>query len=237
MTDSEDDHVLQERSAAMIDIMHNPQSKIDDDYDDNGNLIIINGWTRKNIKTVQRWKDHTARTIFIYETISEKYKKRLGIFSVLILLLAAIVTLIATISSTLSYNSETTYTTIVFWLSIIIAIFASITSLLQSIKSITKWDDLIMDSVKYIEKLNVFYVNVSNQLNVPVDVRIDASSFIRMASAEYQYIIGQTPEVFNKDLITANRKYEKFLNNMRNEMHKHNQKLDLVSSSEYGTFV
>ncbi len=183
-----------------------------------------NMWTERNYNTVEKWKNHTSRTIFIYDTILEKYKSRVGFIMVVSLILSSISTLLLAVSSSLLTINDTKYMMVAFWINIVVFIGAMLLTILQGLISITKWDSFIMSLIKYIEKLDVFYVNVANQLNIPPELRVDGNSFIKIASTEYQYVIAQTPDVFNSDLISANKKYEKFINSNKRNSFKHSQK-------------
>lgn len=195
---------MTDRNIVVTDILND---------DDNEDEEEINGWTKRNMNIIQKWKRQASRLIFIYDSILEKYKIYYAIITILTLIFSSISTLLLAVLTALQTMDATQYIYPMFWITIIALIISMFMTILQGIKSITKWDNFIITLIKFIEKMDVFYVNVTSQLNVPVEYRIDGNAFVRMANNEYQYVIIQTPDTFTFDLIKGNKKYEKFLKN------------------------
>ena len=177
---------------------------------------IYNDWTEDNYETVKRWQKHSARMSDIYDAILEKYKTRVGMVVIFGLIFSSLATLVAGISSALLAMNQVQYIWIIFGFNIAILVLVFLTTILSGLIAITKWDSYIMDLTKHVERLQNFYIRVTNQINLPKKCRVQAESFIQIVGMDYQYVNMIAPDLFSSDLLNANKKYETFLRKKNN---------------------
>ena len=172
---------------------------------------ISNNWTPKNTATVKNWRISLAEASFIYQTILEKYKKRLDRTLVIILILGTVGTILSAISSTLLTMKNVDYIFISLAINIIIFLTSGIITVLNGSIKIYKWDEFIVRISAYIEKLDSFHSIIATELILPDQLRDNAVDFIKKSDNDYLNIIQQSPDLFPSDIKWAKELYKKFL--------------------------
>jgi hypothetical protein len=172
---------------------------------------IYNNWTNKNIKTVRNWKTSISKASFIYEIVLEKYKKRVDNILLWAFILSTIATIISAITSALLTIDDTSYKWIAFGFNVALFVINGATTVLNGAIKIYKWDELVTSLSNFIEKMDLFYANISSELVLPDTLRQDAVEFIKKEDQAYLTIMQQSPKIYASDTKMANNMYEEFI--------------------------
>ena len=171
--------------------------------------LQYNNWTDKNTQTVRSWKSSVSKASFIYESVLEKYKKKLDNTLLLALLFNTIATILSAISVSLLTIDD--YRWVAFGFNVVLFILNGCVTLLNGKIKIYKWDELVTTVSIFIEKLDQFYAVIANELVLPDHLRGDAIKFIKDESSNYLTIMQQSPQVYPSDYKIANDDYKKFI--------------------------
>jgi len=172
---------------------------------------IYNNWTQQNMDTLKIWKQNVSKASFIYETVLEKYKRKVNRLQIVTLIISALASIISAVSSALVAIENEKFVWIIFSFNIILFIFNSTNTVMNGILKITKWDNLITEISAYIERLDSFYVTISSEIILPDKLRKNALDFIKKEDQNYLNIMQQCPNIYPSDYINANTKYKQFM--------------------------
>lgn len=200
----------------------NNQTYIDIELDDDTKLTPLNsprlsdsdtqthnGWTNSNIETVRNWKSILSKTTFVYEVVIEKYKKRINYTLTIALILGTLATIITAISSALLAVDDKNYVWAAFSLNVVVFVLTGSVSIFNGILQITGWQDFVNELTKFVEKMDILYAKISNELVLPAKLRTNAVDFIKTENVEYLNIMMQSPDIRPSDYQYASKKYKK----------------------------
>ena len=171
---------------------------------------IYNNWTESNVQTLRDWKTSTYKASFIFETILEKYRVKINKFLLWSLICSTISTILSAISSTvLAVNNTLVWVSLGF--NIGIFILNGIVTILNGGLEIYKWNEKVEHISKHIEKLDNFYSEISSELVLPDNLRLDAINFIKKYDTMYVNIMRQRPDISTSEYIDSNKKYSEFI--------------------------
>ena len=139
---------------------------------------VYNNWTKLNTDTVRNWKTTVAMTSFVYQTTLEKYKKKLDAFLIVALIFSTLNTIISAVSSALLSINDIRFVWVTFGLNVLMFALNGIITVTNGSVKIFKWDEFVTNISTFIEKLDVFYSDVSSQLVLPDRLRGNAVPFI-----------------------------------------------------------
>ena len=173
---------------------------------------IFNHWTDLNTNTIKTWKDMVARMLFVYHFIMDMYQRKLNRILVASLILSSIATVLSAVSTLSLTTNEAIYLYIALAINICVTILSAWITILGGVIKIYKLDEIVSSYVSYINKLDIFYLSVSQQLLLPPSLREDAILFIQRENNTYNEIIKQSPSIDMSEQINALKEYQKYLN-------------------------
>lgn len=179
--------------------------------EENG-IKVYNGWTKENINTVELWKDNLKKSLIVYNYVLEKYKKRTDFILIVAMSLGYMMTLIATICTTLS-SMKGSYIWIIFIFSIISLCLSTLVAILNSILKIAGWSTLVTNYTSFLAKADDLYDVIANILELPDKLRINADSFIKQNNNTYLSLFKDPPFVYITDYENAIDNSKKILEN------------------------
>jgi hypothetical protein len=174
---------------------------------------VYNYWTKKNLETVNHWKNTVAKTSFTYDVVSENYSTKLNTVTLLLFFVNGISTLLGTFSASIvgSNPNNTTLISIGFWVLVIINIINFIGTMLAGSIKIFKWSEIIDDATTFIQKLDNFYAKITSELVLPDKLRENANEFIVKHNDQFIQLMYNSPRVSTADNKIANEQYLQFI--------------------------
>ena len=193
----------QEHERFSIPFMNQPSSS-------SSESVVVNDWTKKNIKTICKWKDDIAKNSFIYGQLLDRKEYYLFTFSILTLVLATFMTIISGISVAVgALEIDTRW--IVFSFNIIILISSGIITSLNGIVKLFSWEDEIKVLTKIIEKLDNQWFVFETELSISPEQRQNAKEFIKRADGDYMKLMQNCPHISVDDYVKCNKSYQERL--------------------------
>ena len=184
-----------------------------------------NGWIEQNEKTVSGWMEDLEENSFIYgeklEENEDKLKRSLNI----VMIIAATMALITTVTGVLiifldtptTTTSETTPPTTsnealilkwsVFTLNLIVAIGSYIITITQGLLKNNNVENTIKTLSKYIQKTDSLYAVFRTELSMTPNERQNASDFIKRQDGNYMNLLQEAPNMSTQDIISAKEAY------------------------------
>jgi len=89
-------------------------------------------------------------------------------------------------------------------MNIVVFVSSAIVAISNGIIKIYKWNTKVADLTTFIEKMDVFYITVSNVLSLQDTLRPDAIEFIKKENIIFKYIMESELEIsqlYSKDLV------------------------------------
>jgi hypothetical protein len=159
------------------------------------------------------WKNSLIKTSFIYQYLVDKYKRKLNIILVLLLLFNTFSTLLSTVTTTTQTVDKPVYKLVSLIISAVILTVSAIVLFLSGLLKIYKFDDIFMSYSSYVDAVDHLYAVIDAQLSLPTEQRDDAIGFIRDTGKVYEKLIQQSPNISISSYGSAIKQYEKFLTN------------------------
>jgi hypothetical protein len=166
---------------------------------------IINNWSDDNIALLNAWDEQTTKSLFIYEYILEKYRRKLNIWLTLTLICTSISALLAGVSSALS--AVGTYMWVVFAFNVAILLVSIIGSFVNGYINMEGWPDLVTVISNYCEKLNSFLYTVKSIAILPLTLRQKGDDFIVKENSTYTNLIQTPPQISLSDYLEASNQF------------------------------
>lgn len=186
-----------------------------------------NNWTNINNETLRSWKISLSKASFIYQTIFDKYKKKLDTILILSLIISTICTVLSAISSLSLTTDNKIYVYISLAINILIFILNGSITILNGAMKIYKYDESLTSLSSYLEKIDQLYSTISSELVLPPSLREDAVDFIKREHDAYLTLIKQSPNINTSDHSFALKLYNEYLQNQNT-----NFKLSQLSNND-----
>jgi len=172
-----------------------------------------NGWTEPNVEILRNWRNNLSKTSFIYQHVLHKYQLRLNRLLVVSLLLSTMSALLASISTLSLTRNEELYRFLSLAMSGTIFILAAITTIINGMIKIYKFEDIITSFSAFVDKIDNMCSTISAQLILPNKMKEQSLVFIKSCNESYSQIIKSAPMVDQNDFEVAKSSYEKFRKN------------------------
>ena len=191
---------------------------------DEDGQVIYNNWTKNNIATMRLWKFNLLKSVFIYNFVLEKYKKKVDNGLTVAMILGYVNFVVNGISAALLAINKN-YVWISFGLSIGTLVISAIITILNSLLQIRGWSDNVSKYSVFVDKVDNFYSLISNLLILPDKIKTDAISFIKTQNKTYLDITMQSPTIYPSDYEIANSKFTEYIKN---------ESVDYTMEQKYG---
>ena len=166
-------------------------------------------WSPENIKTVQNWLKSVDRADHMNEYILEKYSKKLENYHMWALGVASLASVLASGSAMSQFNTDLRWLSLT--LGIVNALVIFLTTFLNGLLAIKKWDKMTIDMTKYDEKLNGFFGILKLEVGKPFNLRNNAVDFIQKHAPTYLDIVSDGPRYHRSDELEAFEAYKEYL--------------------------
>lgn len=187
----------------------------------------INGWNQESVNTVNTWKDKIAKTSYIYDYVSNKYKNKLDWLLIGIAIFSGFTTIVNTIASSLSVpnntdkvpilNNSTTlyipssganiYSWVIFAFTVAGAIAAGLAAIISYYIKLKNWQTFCESIAVNLTKLDQLYTIIDIQSTLPYEMREDALAFITKYAPQITDTINKFPNITPTDYDEANQHY------------------------------
>lgn len=185
-------------------------------------ISVINGWSEGRRSTIRQWRDESAKTAFIYSSMTDLYEERISWLQTSSFILATLSTFLASLS--FSFNEDSVAG---MGIKIGITCIASIVTILTWILTRSKYENKVKDYRNYSQSVDSFNAIVSHELTLSFDMRMNAKDFINKYQDNHKNLLDEPPR--NEE------DYAKF-EKLYNECMKNNVNVRIVSRSlKYNT--
>jgi hypothetical protein len=202
------------RSDSSVDILEiNQQKPIESvpNYDRFDSSIPINSAD----DTIKEWKRRATKVAFIYDIVSDKYRKRLDLYTLLAFILSCLTTLFALGKLGLH---ECDYPNVTLALKSSFVVLATGAAICAGIVQIRGWDQLINSCQKYLNTVENFVALIISEQTLPIRIRVDYEQFIIQQKDKFQAILNSAPDIPHYDYLQALKAYEQSKARLRHDL-------------------
>lgn len=178
-----------------------------DDEDSEG--LIYKNYSPDTIqayeKTLKEWRQKGAKMAYIYDYVTDVYRKKLKKTGIAAFVLTSLVTLLALSNLGLSADD---YPTIEMVLKGSNAVLATAAAICTGIPRILNWGQTKDTCQEYLGKVENLISSVMSEQSLPLRFRTDPEQYILENKEKYEMILNSAPHVSHDDYETALELYE-----------------------------
>lgn len=156
--------------------------------------------------TLKDWRKKSTQLAFIYDCVSEKYKKRVDIFSLIAFILTSAIALLALGNFGLN-DSE--YPSLSLGLKITNSILTTMAAVFTGMDRIFGWSNFLNNCHKYQDSLENFMAHIISEQSLPTKYQMDPEQFIIQNKDKFIEILKSAPDISNSDYLNAMELFDK----------------------------
>lgn len=169
------------------------------------------GWSEKNVKIVEGWKESLEEASFVFNDTAEYYERLNQLVLVLSLILGSVMTVVSAISVTL-ISMQNQWVVLIFNIGMLSG--SAIIAFVNSLEKVYSWDDKERQYGEHSQKLYALWLTLNTEMTLSNVQRFPAHDFIKRKIGEYGFLMQQGPYI---SMVDYNKSSHKYKNNIYNE--------------------
>jgi hypothetical protein len=150
--------------------------------------------------TIEEWKNRGGKIAFIYDYVTDKYKKRIDKAALVAFIFGALLTMLSL--GNFGINEET-YPELAIGVKVASTVISVIVTISAGIGKILGWPSLVTNTQKYLDTVENFVALIISEQTLPVKFRINRDQFILDQKNNYQTILQNAPDIPHDDYVRA----------------------------------
>jgi len=166
-------------------------------------------------QTLSEWRQKGAKMAYIYDYVTNKYRKKLDHTSIAAFIITSLTTLLALSNLGLDDSQDPTLVIVLKGTNAALAMAAVITT---GIPRLLGWEHTKDACHEYLSTVDNLISSVMSEQALPLRFRTDPEQYILENKDKYQMILDQAPKIPHDDYIESLERYEQAKARFRNNL-------------------